>query len=50
MTYTICELRKLFPGHDFYFFENGLAMQKSPFFHATVKSFSVKHNSVFIEM
>lgn len=47
---TICQLRKQFPYIDFYFFEDGYEMQKAPFFHATIKSFEVKVDSIFIYM
>ena len=47
---TISELRKIFPHSDFYFFENGKEMRKAPFYHAKIKSYEVKGDTVFIEM
>ena len=46
----ICDLRRMFPHHDFYFFEDGKALQKAPFYHAVIKSYKVVRNAVFIEM
>ena len=48
---TICELRKTYPHHDFYFFKDGYEMKKAPFFHDKIKSFSIKNeDTIFIEM
>lgn len=47
---TICELRKQFPSKEFYFFENGREMRKSPFYHSKIKSFEIKGDYIFIEM
>lgn len=46
---TVCELRKMFPYHDFYYFKDGHELRKAPFFHATFKSFSeINADTVFI--
>lgn len=47
---TICQLRKMFPHHEFYFFKNGKEIPKSPFVHDIIKSYKVKKNAIFIEM
>lgn len=50
MNITICQLRREYPHHDFYFFKDGKELQKAPFFHSLVKSFEVKNGYVFIEI
>lgn len=48
---TICELRKKYPCHDFYFFEDGYELRKSPFYHAKIKSFEVVNaDTIFVHL
>lgn len=47
---TICELRKQFPHHEFYFFKDGKELNKAPFYHAKIKSYEVHKNAIFIDM
>lgn len=48
---TICELRKIYPLHDFYFFKDGYELRKSPFYHAKIKSFEIVNvDTIFVYM
>lgn len=48
---TICELRKMYPCHDFYFFKDGYELRKAPFYHAEIKDFKVVNvDTVFVYM
>jgi hypothetical protein len=38
---TICELRKFYPHHEFYFFKDNKEVAKSPFFHQKIQGFKV---------
>lgn len=47
---TICQLRSMFPHHEFCFFKDGKELQKAPFYHAVIKAYEVVKDAVFIEM
>ncbi len=47
---TVCNLRSMFPHHDFYFFKGGKELQKAPFYHAVIDSYEVVRDAVYIEM
>ena len=48
---TICQVRKMFPHSDFFFFKNGHEMQKAPFYHTTIKSYDVINEyTIFINI
>lgn len=48
---TICDLRKKYQRHNFYFFKDGHEIMKMPFYHASIKSFEViSADTIFIYM
>lgn len=48
---TINELRKFYPHHEFYFFENEKEVAKAPFIHTKIKGFKViNDNTIFIDL
>lgn len=48
---TICELRKKFPCHDFYYFKDGKELQKAPFYHSPIKGYQIiDDDTIFIDL
>ena len=48
---TICDVRKKYQRHNFYFFKDGYEISKCPFYHARIKSFEVINaDTIFIYM
>lgn len=48
---TIKELRKFYPHHEFFFFENDKEVAKAPFIHTTIKGFKViSDNTIFVDL
>lgn len=48
---TINDLRKLYPHHEFYFFENGKELSKAPFIHSKIKGFEIINgNNIFVDL
>ena len=48
---TINELRKFYPHHEFYFFENEKEVAKAPFIHTKIKGFKVINDTtIFIDL
>ena len=48
---TICELRKIYPHHEFYFFVNEKEVAKAPFIHDKIKGYKViNDNTIFIDI
>jgi hypothetical protein len=48
---TINDLRKFYPHHEFYFYENGKGLVKAPFIHTKIKGFKIYNdNMIFIDL
>lgn len=48
---TINQLRKFYPHHEFFFFENDKEVRKAPFIHTVIKGFEViNENTIFVNL